>query len=93
MCGKSQFNHAEAMKLLELDEDALKMFIQTSGEHGDEGTLVRLLEMDELESDEVIRLLFERLNRWVELEVEGQNKKSQAEWTKKEIDVKKKYED
>jgi len=79
MSGKSQFNHAEAMKLLELDEEALKQFIQTSGEHGDEGMLVQLLEMDELESEEVLRLLFQRLNRWVELEVEGQNKKSQAE--------------
>jgi len=51
------------MKLLELDEDALKQFIQTSGEQGDEGALVKLLEFEEPGSDEVLRLLLERLNR------------------------------
>lgn len=54
-----KFNHSEAMKLLDLSENELDMFINTSGDNTRECALVRLLDMDEIETEEVIRLVID----------------------------------
>jgi len=50
-----KFNHSEAMKLLDLSENELDMFINTSADNTKECALVRLLDMDDIETEEVIR--------------------------------------
>lgn len=50
------------MKLLELNEEELNMFINqnTTGEEMD---LVKLLEMEEVESEEVTKLVLKAINK------------------------------
>lgn len=54
-----KFNHSEAMKLLDLSENELDMFINTSQDNTKECALVRLLDMDEIETEEIIRLIID----------------------------------
>lgn len=87
---RSQFNHSEAMKLLELNEDELNMFINTTSENSDELGLVKLLEKNTVECERVTGILIDRVNKYIELEVDSTNRQSQVDYVKKENIVRKK---
>lgn len=97
-----KFNHSEAMKLLDLSENELDMFINTNTDHTKDCALVRLLDMEDIETEEVIKIILDQVNKMVTNEL-----KSSSSIIHHEIDsvisdrhkldsrggVKKKYED
>jgi len=54
-----KFNHSEAMKLLDLSENELDMFINTSTDNNKDCALVRLLDMEDIETEEVIKMILD----------------------------------
>jgi len=65
----NKFNHSEAMKLLELSENELDMFINSPQDNIGECALVRLLDMDDIESDEISKLIIDSINKLVTQEL------------------------
>jgi len=74
-------SHGEAMKLLELSEEELNLFIHAndSGPHPEELSLVKLLEKSDIDVDQVTRALVDRINRHIDLEIEANLRKTSAD--------------
>jgi len=57
------------MKLLDLSEKELDMFINTTSDTTRDCALVRLLDMDEIETEEVIRIILDYVNKMIKSEL------------------------
>jgi len=66
-----KFNHSEAMKLLDLSENELDMFINTSTDNTKDCALVRLLDMEDIETEEIIKIILDYVNKMVTNELKS----------------------
>ena len=73
----TQFNHSEAMKLLELNENELNMFINTADDQ--ESGIIQKLDAENIDCDTVTKMLIEKVEKYIDSKVEFQGRKSQAE--------------
>lgn len=94
---RAKFNHSEAMKLLDLSETELNMFINSPQDNTSECGLVRLLDMEDIESEEISRMIINSVNSLIkhEMSTRSLNQPNEHEESNRHnnSNVRKKYED